>query len=136
MADDDTPRTPAGWYPDIQAPEMERWWDGSGWTPAVRARGATVPGTAPAPQRVTAHVVASDRPRNTTAIVGFCLAVVGLVQASEQLAVLRAFFLVPALVLGIIAATKQGQPHTLAIWAICLACVGFLSIYTIFALNR
>lgn len=30
------PTTPPGWYPDINQQNVERFWDGNGWTPAVR----------------------------------------------------------------------------------------------------
>lgn len=43
MSDKDP--TPPGWYPDPQAPDTVRWWDGTGWTehagPATPAAGAT-----------------------------------------------------------------------------------------------
>lgn len=30
------PKTPAGWYPDMSQPGLERYWDGTTWTPATR----------------------------------------------------------------------------------------------------
>ena len=29
---------PPAWYPDQRDPELERWWDGHGWSDLVRAR--------------------------------------------------------------------------------------------------
>ncbi|MER6525113.1 DUF2510 domain-containing protein [Streptomyces sp. NPDC001508] len=39
---------PPGWYPDPNAPQLERWWDGSAWTEHRRAPGAPVPSATPA----------------------------------------------------------------------------------------
>lgn len=33
-----TPPPPAGWYPDSQNPEGERWWDGQAWTAHTRPK--------------------------------------------------------------------------------------------------
>ncbi|WP_327322395.1 DUF2510 domain-containing protein [Streptomyces sp. NBC_01210] len=40
--------TPAGWYPDSNAPGTERWWDGTAWTAHTRPVQAQVP-AAPVP---------------------------------------------------------------------------------------
>ncbi|MFD4138421.1 DUF2510 domain-containing protein [Streptomyces sp. NPDC058572] len=37
--------TPAGWYPDPNAPATERWWDGTAWT--AHSRAAQAPGPVP-----------------------------------------------------------------------------------------
>ena len=39
----DTTTTPPGWYPDVQVPGGERWWDGIGWTEYRRAAQPVVP---------------------------------------------------------------------------------------------
>lgn len=41
----DTPTTPPGWYPDANNSSLERYWDGSTWTPATRP--LTTAGTEP-----------------------------------------------------------------------------------------
>ena len=33
----------AGWYPDVERPGGERWWDGSSWTEHRRAAGSATP---------------------------------------------------------------------------------------------
>ncbi|RFU86418.1 DUF2510 domain-containing protein [Streptomyces triticagri] len=50
--------TPPGWYPDPSGPSLERWWDGSAWTPHTRAAQAgtptpAMPGTPPPGQPPT-----------------------------------------------------------------------------------
>lgn len=32
------PSWPPGWYPDPQDRQLQRWWDGQGWSPHVRRR--------------------------------------------------------------------------------------------------
>ncbi|MEU2680400.1 DUF2510 domain-containing protein [Streptomyces sp. NPDC007107] len=46
-----THATPPGWYPDVNMPGTERWWDGTAWTGHTRSAAATQP-VAPAPQPV------------------------------------------------------------------------------------
>ncbi|MFB7494849.1 DUF2510 domain-containing protein [Streptomyces sp. NPDC056161] len=49
---------PPGWYPDPNAPRLERWWDGGAWTEHRRARGADVAPPAPEPNSGRAKAVA------------------------------------------------------------------------------
>ncbi|MFJ8860588.1 DUF2510 domain-containing protein [Streptomyces sp. NPDC102451] len=46
-----TNATPPGWYPDVNVPGTERWWDGTAWTGYTRSVAATQP-VVPAPQPV------------------------------------------------------------------------------------
>jgi hypothetical protein len=46
----DTPRTPAGWYPDPEGVQRQRWWDGERWTADVAPLSATQPYTGARPQ--------------------------------------------------------------------------------------
>ena len=45
-------QTPAGWFPDPQAPGQLRYWDGAGWT------AHTQPGVGPAPENAEGAVMA------------------------------------------------------------------------------
>lgn len=47
---DGTPSYAPGWYPDVNAPGTERWYDGNGWTQQTRVAGGPVvaPGATPA----------------------------------------------------------------------------------------
>ncbi|MDQ0797375.1 DUF2510 domain-containing protein [Streptomyces sp. B1I3] len=40
---------PPGWYPDVNMPGTERWWDGAAWTGHIRSSAAQVPAV-PGPQ--------------------------------------------------------------------------------------
>ena len=51
--------TPAGWYPDVSDAHTLRWWDGSGWTPAVRPNVAAP--VVETPVDIPEHVVALAR---------------------------------------------------------------------------
>lgn len=42
---------PAGWYPDPQTPNTQRWWDGSSWTPHARPAPQTQPVPTPPPPK-------------------------------------------------------------------------------------
>jgi len=53
---------PAGWYPDISASGLSRWWDGTGWTPSTRP--ASVP---PAPAAVETPAE-TDTQKNAVAL--------------------------------------------------------------------
>jgi uncharacterized RDD family membrane protein YckC len=54
---------PPGWYPDVRAPGLERWWDGREWSPATREAAAREPQDA-GPARPYAPVpVVSAGPR-------------------------------------------------------------------------
>jgi hypothetical protein len=46
----ETPRTPAGWYPDPEGAQRQRWWDGEKWTADVAPLSAPQPYTAARPQ--------------------------------------------------------------------------------------
>ncbi|MFF4751329.1 DUF2510 domain-containing protein [Streptomyces sp. NPDC002514] len=50
--------TPPGWYPDPNAPRLERWWDGGAWTEHRRAPGADVAPPVPEPNSGRAEAVA------------------------------------------------------------------------------
>lgn len=41
---------PAGWYPDVNSPGSERYWDGSGWTAQTRAVVSDADVTTPEPE--------------------------------------------------------------------------------------
>ncbi len=62
-----TPSTPAGWYPDPQSPGQQRYWDGTAWAAAAPPPPAAVP-PAPAPGAIPET--------STNAIVGLVLAIV------------------------------------------------------------
>lgn len=65
-----TPGTPAGWYPDPQNPGQQRYWDGTAWA-------ASVP--PPAPAAPSAPVAGVAPQTSTNAIVGLVLAIVSWV---------------------------------------------------------
>jgi hypothetical protein len=46
----ETPRTPAGWYPDPEGVQRQRWWDGQKWTADVAPLSAPQPYTAVRPK--------------------------------------------------------------------------------------
>ncbi|WP_306840819.1 DUF2510 domain-containing protein [Paenarthrobacter nicotinovorans] len=52
---------PAGWYPDPNVPDQQRWWDGREWTPHVRYL----------PTPSTHHDIPGPRPSATTTRPGF-----------------------------------------------------------------
>lgn len=56
MTESTPPPTPAGWYPDPQAPGQQRYWDGAAWT-------ASAPAPSPAPTT------------STNALIGLVLAI-------------------------------------------------------------
>ena len=62
---ENTPGTPAGWYPDPQHPGQQRYWDGTSWAAP----------TAPPPAPGAAPPVAATPPTSTNAIVGLVLAI-------------------------------------------------------------
>ena len=46
-----THATPPGWYPDVNMPGTERWWDGTAWTGYTRSAAATQPVAPPSAAR-------------------------------------------------------------------------------------
>lgn len=54
-----TPLPPAGWYPDPQGGDGQRWWNGSGWSNETRPAQAPVPPPAP-PAAPAAPAYGSD----------------------------------------------------------------------------
>jgi Protein of unknown function (DUF2510) len=46
-----TPNTPAGWYPDPEGLQRQRWWDGQRWTTDVAPLAAAQPYTGARPQQ-------------------------------------------------------------------------------------
>ena len=71
---------------------------------------------------------AEPAPRNRVATVGLGFAIAGLVVALIPFATFFAWFLtLPALVLGIVGATKRHLPRRAAAWAIALATTGWIA---------
>jgi hypothetical protein len=73
------------------------------------------------------YVETTPAPRNRVAAVGLGFAIAGLVIAAIPFATFFAWFLtLPALVLGIIGATRKHLPRKAAGWAIGLATAGWV----------
>lgn len=67
-------------------------------------------------------------PRNRVAVVGLGFAITGLVVALIPFATFFAWFLtLPALILGIVGATRKQLPRRAAGWAIALSVAGWLA---------
>ncbi|MCX5413744.1 DUF2510 domain-containing protein [Streptomyces sp. NBC_00059] len=63
--------TPPGWYPDVNVPGTERWWDGTAWTVHTRAPAVPQPLSVPRPPAAPAR-----RAGRTVALTAAALAVV------------------------------------------------------------
>jgi hypothetical protein len=75
-----------------------------------------------------APAYAEAAPRNRVAAVGLGFAIAGLAVALIPFATFFAWFLtLPALVLGIIGATRKQLPRKAAAWAIALATTGWVA---------
>jgi hypothetical protein len=116
MTNPNSSKAPTGWYPNPDDETQDRLWDGEGWTNRTRPR------ETPAPPAVKERA-----PRFVIAVVGFWLALAGLVLSpAGPIVGLNIGLLLAGLVLGIIAVTRHGRPKTMAIWAICLAGLGLI----------
>ncbi len=74
----------AGWYPDPENSEAERWWNGSGWSDHRRTGGSaaiSAPAWQPAagPEGAAPVYYASTTPSNAMAIAGFAVSLGALV---------------------------------------------------------
>lgn len=120
MTDVTPSKAAPGWYPNPDDDAQDRLWDGDTWTDHTRAR-----------QPATAAVASPRPPRFAIAVTAFWLALAGLLLAGiTAVVVLNVALLLAGLVLGIVAVTRSGRPKRMAVWAICLAAVGFVIVIT------
>jgi uncharacterized Tic20 family protein len=71
--------TPPGWYPDPQAPDAQRWWDGVAWTNHTAAPQAPAPWAAPQGGSGSPVPVPVRQDSRTWALAAHLSALVGLV---------------------------------------------------------
>lgn len=118
--------TQAGWYPDPNAPALQRWWNGVTWSDATR------PAYAPAPQYVVpaygqGYPVLA--PRNGAATAGLTLGIICMF--------LNSLLLVstPAFICSIVGLNRASQleaagygpvGRTAAVWGLVLSILGAL----------
>jgi|GEM_PF-2546459 len=145
------PISPSGWYPDVNVPSTERYWDGTRWTDALRPMPAGAPtvvlpanesqtdkSTTPAiSSTATAATASAGTPTaaglpNIPGRLGLIFAIVGFVFAViPPIAILSLLFLLPALILGIVGVTRKSRKRSTSWAAIIIAVVAFiLSIIT------
>ena len=112
-----------GWYP--AEPGIERYWDGTQWTSAVRSA-ALVPHAPAAPVAVQG---------NPLGITGFVLAIVGAIFACVPPLFLFGWILLPAsFVIGVVAAALAGRRKWAGITAIVVSIVGTIAGITAFVI--
>ena len=73
--------TPAGWYPDPEAPGQNRYWDGAGWTEQRQAAELPVSPSAPPPGAVVEapQTVYVQGPKNGMGLASLIIGCIGIV---------------------------------------------------------
>ncbi|WP_363357602.1 DUF2510 domain-containing protein [Microbacterium sp. LMI12-1-1.1] len=119
----------AGWYPDVNAPGTDRYYDGTTWTDQTRA---TVPPGAPVAAVATpvdapadAAAVAPKKPRNILGLVALAVSAVGFIFACIPGALIVGWVLLPiGFILGIVALFQKDKPKWQGLTAIILSVIG------------